>query len=307
MANPAVIVHSRAYACDIGPHVFPTDKYRRVVEALARDGVLAQTPVLEPEPASRTMLQRAHEDAYLDDLESLRISERTASSELPLSRDIVRAYVLAAGGTTLAAREALGAGAAVHVGGGFHHASPGHAEGFCYVNDLAVAIRTLQAEGRIGRAAVVDLDVHQGNGTARIFADDDSVFTLSIHQENNYPVPKAVSDLDVGLEDGADDETYDIALSLALEKVWAFAPELVLYVAGADPYVDDQIGGLALTFDGLERRDRRVIEGCATRGIPFAIALAGGYARRTEDTVRIHARTATLALGAANSVAERRA
>lgn len=307
MANPAVIVHSPSYACDIGPHVFPTAKYRLVVEALARDGVLAQTPVLEPEPATRTMLQRAHEDAYLGDLESLRISERTASSELPLSRDIVRAYVLAAGGTTLAAREALGAGVAVHVGGGFHHASPGHAEGFCYINDLAVAIRTLQAEGRIGRAAVVDLDVHQGNGTARIFADDDSVFTLSIHQENNYPVPKAVSDLDIGLEDGADDETYDAALSLALEKVWAFAPELVLYVAGADPYVDDQLGGLALTFDGLERRDRRVIEGCATRGIPFAIALAGGYARRTEDTVRIHARTASLALGVGNSLAEKRA
>jgi acetoin utilization deacetylase AcuC-like enzyme len=307
MANPAVIVHSRAYACDIGPHVFHTDKYGLVIAALARDGVLAHTPVLEPEPATRSMLQRAHEDAYLDDLEALRNSGRTVSSELPLSREIVRAYILGAGGTTLAAREALGAGAAVHVGGGFHHASPGHAEGFCYINDLAVAIRTLQAEGRIGRAAVVDLDVHQGNGTARIFADDDSVFTLSIHQENNYPVPKAVSDLDIGLEDGADDETYDIALSLALEKVWAFAPDLVLYVAGADPYVDDQLGGLALTFDGLERRDRRVIEGCAARDIPFAIALAGGYARRLEDTVRIHARTATLALGIANSIAEKRA
>jgi acetoin utilization deacetylase AcuC-like enzyme len=307
MANPAVIVYSRAYACDIGPHVFPTEKCERVAAFLARDGVLAQTPVLEPEPATRAMLRRAHEDAYLDDLEALRNSERTASSEIPLTRDIVRAHVLAAGGTVLAAREALGAGAAVHLGGGFHHASPGHAEGFCYINDLAVAIRTLQAEGRIRRAAVVDLDVHQGNGTARIFADDDSVFTLSIHQEHNYPVPKAVSDLDVGLEDGADDDTYEVALTLALEKVWTFAPELVLYVAGADPYVDDQLGGLALTLEGLERRDRRVIEGCATRGIPFAITLAGGYARRLEDTVRIHARTATLALGIASTVAEKRA
>ena len=305
MANRPAIVYSRAYACDIGPHVFPTEKGVRVFESLERDGALANARALEPEPASREMLSRVHDVEYLDDLDAQRVTPRTVNSEIPLSRDIVRAYVLAAGGTVLAAREALGTGVAVHLGGGFHHACPDHAEGFCYINDLAVAIRMLQAEGRIRRAAVVDLDVHQGNGTARVFTGDESVFTLSIHQENNYPVPKATSDLDVGLEDGADDEIYDVTLNVALEKVWAFAPELVLYVAGADPYVEDQLGGLALTLEGLERRDRRVIEGCARRGIPVAITLAGGYARKLEDTVRIHRRTATLALEAANTFAER--
>src|SRR5262249_50718600 len=151
------------------------------------------------------------------------------------------------------------------------HASAERAEGFCYVNDVAVAIRALQREGRIRRAAVVDLDVHQGNGTARIFAGDGSVFTLSLHQENNYPVPKATSSLDVGLGDGAGDLEYEGALVRALESVWNHAPELVIYVAGADPYVDDQLGGLALTFDGLEKRDRRVLDGCAQRGVPVAV------------------------------------
>ena len=154
------------------------------------------------------------------------------------------------------------------------------------------------AEGLVRRVAVVDLDVHQGNGTANVFRDDPAVFTLSVHQENNYPVPKAASDLDVGLDDGVGDEAYRAALAPALERVWAFAPELVLYQAGADPFHDDQLGGLTLSFEGLEARDRAVIEGCARRGIAVATTLGGGYARRLDDTVRIHATTSRMALAA---------
>ena len=182
-----------------------------------------------------------------------------------------------------------------------HHAFAGHAEGFCYINDLAVAAAVLLAEQRVRRVAVVDLDVHQGNGTAHIFRSRPEVFTFSMHQENNYPVPKELSNLDVGLDDGTGDNSYLAALSPALERVWEFAPELVLYQAGADPFHDDQLGGLALSFAGLEARDRAVIGGCVERGIPVATTLGGGYARRLEDTVRIHATTSRMAVHAARA------
>lgn len=298
MSTRPALVWSAGYHCDSGMHVFPVEKYRLVVEALREAGDLDGADLLEPPPATRELLELAHEGAYLDDLEALRWTPRTMYSELPLDAGIVRAFSLAASGTTLAAREALARGAAAHVGGGLHHAYAGHAEGFCYVNDLAVAVRALRREGRVERAAVVDLDVHQGNGTAHIFREEPEVFTLSLHQERNYPVPKERSDLDVGLEDGAGDAEYLAALDAALERVWAHRPQLVLYQAGADPYRDDQLGGLALTREGLEARDARVLEGCAARGIPVVTTLGGGYAHRVEDTVGIHATTCrrTLAL-----------
>jgi len=296
MPAPPVVVHSPRYECDIGPHVFPVRKYALVRQRLVGEGWLHDADVLEPPRLAREDLARVHDDDYLADLEQVRPSARTAMSELPLTREIVEAYWLAAGGTTLAASAALERGMAVHVGGGFHHAFAAHAEGFCYVNDLAVAVRVLQHEGRLRRAAVVDLDVHQGNGTAHIFAGDPDVFTLSIHQEANYPVPKQTSDLDVGLPNGVEDAGYLEHLGPALDRVWAFGPELLLYQAGADPYRDDQLGGLSLTVDGLERRDRAVLEGCAQRGIPAVVTLGGGYARREEDTVEIHTRTARAAL-----------
>lgn len=298
MSTRPALVWSAGYHCDIGVHVFPVEKYRLVVGALESAGDLAAAEVLEPPPASRELLALAHDPEYLDDLEALRWTARTMYSELPLDADIVRAFSLAASGTTLAAREALARGAVAHVGGGLHHAYAGHAEGFCYINDLAVAVRALRREGRVERAAVVDLDVHQGNGTAHIFRDEPEVFTLSLHQERNYPVPKERGDLDVGLEDGTGDAAYLAALDAALERVWAHRPEIVLYQAGADPYRDDQLGGLALTLEGLEARDARVLEGCAARGIPVVTTLGGGYAHRVEDTVRIHAATCrrTLAL-----------
>jgi acetoin utilization deacetylase AcuC-like enzyme len=297
--SPPLAFWSKDYACDIGPHVFPTEKYALVRDRLVAEGRLAANEIAEPPLATRSELESVHTRAYLDDLEQLRWTPRTAPSELPLSAEIVTAYRRAAAGTRLAARAALERGSAIHIGGGFHHACADHAEGFCYLNDVAVAIRAMQRERAIERAAVVDLDVHQGNGTADIFSGDRSVFTLSVHQEANYPVPKARSSLDVGLDDGTGDDAYDRALERALIPVWAFEPQLIVYVAGADPYVDDQLGGLALTFDGLERRDRRVLDGCAERGIPVAVTLAGGYARNHEDTVRIHVLTCRLALALA--------
>lgn len=290
------MVHAPEYECDIGAHVFPTAKYRQVRELLAASGELRDEDVLAPAAATRAELERVHEAGYLDDLLGLRWTPRTARSELPLTAGIVRAYVLAAGGTLLASRVALERGACAHLGGGFHHAYAGHGEGFCYVNDLAVAIAALRAEGRVRRAAVVDLDVHQGNGTAAIFAGEPEVFTLSIHQEANYPVPKERSDLDVGLADGTRDGEYLDALDGALERVWSHRPEIVLYQAGADPYRDDQLGGLALTLGGLDARDRRVVDGCARRSIPVVVTLGGGYARRLEDTVAIHAATCRAAI-----------
>lgn len=297
MPARAAVVYSADYTCDIGPHVFPMDKFRLVRDQLVAAGDVAAEAILAPVPATTEELERVHTREYLDDLEHLRWTERTMYSELPLEHDIVRAYVLAAGGSVLAAREALARGAGINLGGGFHHAGPARAEGFCYINDLAVAVRALQREGRVRRAAVVDLDVHQGNGTAVVFQGDPDVFTLSIHQENNYPVPKAQSSLDIGLADRTDDREYADRLEQALASVWSFDPGIVLYQAGADPYRDDQLGGLALTFAGLERRDRMVIEGCRARGIPLVVTLGGGYARALADTLRIHVQTCRLALG----------
>ncbi len=296
MADPALALWSPAYACDIGPHVFPTEKYARVRDELLAAGVLRSDEVVEPGPIARAELERAHTAAYLDDLETLRWTPRTMASELPLDAGVVAAYRLAASGTLAAARIALARGAGVHIGGGFHHAFADRAEGFCYLNDLAIAARVVLAEGPARRVAIVDLDVHQGNGTARIFEGDPAVFTLSVHQEDNYPVPKQRSTLDVGLANGTGDDAYLARLDDALDAVWAFAPDLVLYQAGADPFHEDQLGGLALTHAGLAARDDRVIAGAATRGIPLAVTLGGGYARRLEDTVAIHVATCTAAL-----------
>lgn len=296
MARDAAVVHSPAYHCDIGVHVFPMEKFGLLRRRLVTEGHVADAAILEPAPAPRADLERVHGADYLDDLEGLRWTRRTKSSELPLTAGIVQAYRLAAGGTTLAAREALTRGFGVNLGGGFHHAHADRAEGFCYLNDIAVAVRAVQHDGAVRRVAVVDCDVHQGNGTASLFRGDDSVFTFSIHQEYNYPTPKEPGDLDVGLEDGAGDEEYLDELDRALERVWASGPELVVYQAGADAYREDQLGGLGLTLAGLEARDRMVLEGCARRRVPAAITLGGGYARRLEDTLAIHLTTCRLAL-----------
>jgi acetoin utilization deacetylase AcuC-like enzyme len=212
--------------------------------------------------------------------------------EVPYSPELVSAFWLAAGGTTLAAESALRDGFGCNIGGGFHHAHPGHGEGFCAIHDVAVAIRSLQSAGRIAKAMVIDTDVHHGNGTAAIFAKDDSVFTLSIHQVNNYPAYKPPSNVDLNLDDGVGDAEYlDILFPAVLESLERFQPDMVFYVGGADPYREDQLGGLALTMKGLHDRDQGVFVQARRRGIPVVTTLAGGYARRVEDTVQIHINT----------------
>jgi acetoin utilization deacetylase AcuC-like enzyme len=304
MSRPAPVVYSPEYECDLGRHVFPTEKFRLVRDGLIAAGLVTESGIIAAEPAPRADLLLVHTAEYLEDLEQLRWTPRTRMSELPLAAGIVRAYVLAAGGTTRAAREALTHGFGVHLGGGFHHAYAELASGFCYINDLAVAIRVLQRDGLVRRAAVVDCDLHQGNGTAHLFQGDADVFTFSIHQEHLYPV-KERSDLDIGLENGVGDEEFNQRLDAGLARVWEHRPELVLYQAGADPYEDDQLGALRLTFAGLLERDRLVLEGCAARGIPAVVTLGGGYARRVDETVRIHQNTCELALQLAARAAGR--
>jgi acetoin utilization deacetylase AcuC-like enzyme len=211
--------------------------------------------------------------------------------ELPWVPELVERFRLMTGGTCMAAALALESGAAVHLGGGLHHAFAAHGEGFCLFNDIAVAIRQLQRDHRIARAAVIDCDVHHGNGTAAIFERDPSVFTFSIHQQHNYPLFKPRSDLDVGLMDGADDREYLERLERALPRVFDSFPELIVYVAGADPFKNDRLGGLALTFEGLRRRDRMVFSAARDRGVAVVVVLAGGYAIDVEDTVEVHVGT----------------
>ncbi len=291
------VVFSERYGIDIGPHVFPMRKYALVVERLLGEGVIAPGDLLQPEPATDDDVFRVHERGYATRLRDGTLAlDEILRLEMPWSPGVAEMAWLASGGSIAAARAALRHGLAGHVGGGFHHAFPGHGEGFCALHDVAIAIRRLMADGALERTLVVDLDVHQGNGTAAIFAGDPRVTTFSMHQENNYPAVKPPSDLDLGLDDGTGGEEYLALLRAHLPRLLATArPELVFYVAGADPYIDDQLGGLALTLDDLAARDACVIDLAREAGAAVAIVLAGGYARRLEDTVTIHARTLALA------------
>jgi acetoin utilization deacetylase AcuC-like enzyme len=304
------IVYSERYQVDIGAHVFPMEKYARVRDGLVSRGLIDSASLVEPPPAGWDELALVHTAEYLEKTRSggFRASE-LALLELPWSTPVAEGFRLMAGGTIAAARLAAEAGArlarpaggeavgerrlaaAANLGGGFHHAFPSHGEGFCLYNDVAVAIRTLQRDGTIRRAAVVDADVHQGNGTAFVFDGDPSVFTFSIHQEHNYPHVKPRGSLDVGLPDGTEDREYLHALELALPAVMASRPDLILYVAGADPYLEDQLGGLCLTYEGLRGRDFLVLSSARDAGVPVVIVFAGGYARRVEDTAAIHIAT----------------
>jgi acetoin utilization deacetylase AcuC-like enzyme len=290
------VVYSPRYHIDIGAHVFPTIKYQAVQRELVASG---EYSFVEPEPAPWDVLAFVHTAEYL---EKVRTGDFTVGEiallELPWAPGIVEGFRLMTGGTILAARHALGEphssrvpspkGLGLHIGGGFHHAFANHGEGFCLFNDVAVSIRAMQHEGRITRAAIVDCDVHHGNGTAMIFDHDPSVFTFSIHQQHNYPAFKPHGSLDIGVEDRMQNVEYLTKLRQALPAIFAFEPEIVYYLAGADPYEDDQLGGLALTPEGLRERDRLVFGACRAAGVPVVLTLAGGYARRLEDTVAIH-------------------
>src|SRR5271169_3420127 len=298
---PFKLVYHERYDLNLGAHVFPSQKYRLIAENLLKEGMAANEDFLRPEPASESDLLRVHTVDWVHKLKSgtLTLSE-VMKLEVPYSDELVEAFWLAAGGTIAAAQAAVRDGFGCNLGGGFHHAFPGHGEGFCAIHDVAVAIRRLQHDGAIRKAMVVDTDVHQGNGTAAIFAKDESVFTLSIHQENNYPAYKPPSDLDLEMGDRVEDDEYLGALIPAVQGALdEFQPEILFYVGGADPFCEDQLGGLMMTKNGLKTRDRRVFEVARRRGIPVATTLAGGYARRVEDTIRIHVNTIVAAREAA--------
>jgi acetoin utilization deacetylase AcuC-like enzyme len=288
---PFRLVYHPRYDLNLGAHVFPSQKFRLLYELLLREKIATLDDIVRPDRASDEDLLRVHTADWVGKLKN---GALTASEimklEVPYSPELAEAVWLAAGGTILAGQLALRDGFASNLTGGFHHAHANHGEGFCAIHDVAVAIRRLQAEGLIKKAIVVDTDVHHGNGTAHIFRHDESVFTLSIHQQDNYPAHKPPSNLDLGLDDGVEDEEYLSLLLPAVEKSLAeFRPEILFYVGGADPFCEDQLGGLRLTKTGLKARDKGVFKLAHARGIPVVMTLAGGYARRVEDTIRIHA------------------
>jgi acetoin utilization deacetylase AcuC-like enzyme len=288
---PVPLVYSSKYHVDFGQHVFPVEKYGMVARALKDVHGWPEKFFHEPAPATIEQLRRVHSELYLEDLRECQWNERTAFSELPISKPIVDMFVLACGGTIRAAELALAHGCAVHIGGGFHHAFAEKAEGFCYLNDLAVAARAIQVEKGLQRIMIIDLDLHQGNGTAGIFRDDDSVFTFSMHQRDLYPI-KQESNVDIHLRNGVSDEEYLRQMTLHVPAlVDDFKPEVILYQAGADPFEKDQLGDLKLTIEGLAQRDRLIYRWAAERKIPIAVTLGGGYAYETKDTVTIHVNT----------------
>ena len=291
------VVYSAQYDLNLGNHVFPSIKYRLIKDKLLRDQIIDPLDIIEPRPASEEDIALVHSREYIGKLQAGKLSYlEILRLEIPYSPELVRAVWLAAGGSILAGRLALEYGTAANIGGGFHHAYPDHGEGFCVLNDFAIGIRRLQRDKTIERAMTVDCDVHHGNGTAAIFAGDPSVYTLSIHQVNNYPYPKPPSTLDINLRDGVEDAEYLDELGKGIDQALSgFKPDLIYYVAGADPYCDDQLGGLKLSIEGLERRDRLVFEKARARDIPVAVTLAGGYSRRVEDTIEIHSNTIRVA------------
>ena len=335
---PFKLIYSDGYYLPIGQHVFPAEKYRRIAERLLKTKLADAEDFLVPHPAKDEDILLVHKPDYVHKLKTGTLSAREEQQlEVPYSPELVQAFWLAAGGSMLAARQALEDGVAISIGGGFHHAFSDHGEGFCMIHDVAVAIRRMQHDGKIRRAMTVDCDVHQGNGTASIFAGmriptkplpswsapvlgrtagneatateadapestdpqavvrhahDGDVFTISLHQQNNYPAWKPPSSIDVDLPDGIGDADYlawlDNALSSGLRH---FEPELICCIAGADPYKDDQLGGLALTLEGLQKRDELVFKVARARNIPVMVTYAGGYAHDVEDTVTIHCNT----------------
>jgi acetoin utilization deacetylase AcuC-like enzyme len=317
------LVYSDKARLPIGEHIFHAGKYRAIREHLLRSGAFTEDDFLSPEACSDKDLLLVHSRMWVDKIREGALTMREELQlEVPYSLDLVEAFCYMTGGSILASGLALQHGCAVHLGGGFHHAFADHGEGFCLVNDIAVAIRRMQRDRRIARAMVVDCDVHQGNGTAAIFGAGNAeplpqqnwaasslarlaahvqgrkaqdVFTVSLHQADNYPYWKPPSSIDVDLPDGTGDAEYlewlESALREAGERCQAKMPELLCYVAGADPYRDDQLGGLALTMAGLMERDRIVYRFAFNNGIPVMTMLAGGYARRLEDTVSIHVNT----------------
>ena len=321
---PFKLIYSDDYYLPIGTHVFPAQKYRLVHKRLLESGTAEPGDFITPKPAQDEDILLVHTREYVHKLKTGTLSpQEELQMEVPYSPELVKAFWLAAGGSILAADRALRDGVACNIGGGFHHAFPDHGEGFCVIHDVAVAIKRMHQEGKINRAMTVDCDVHNGNGTAVIFPPkirpghplpsasassrdihtkhedhfqhnpgELDVFTISLHQAHNYPVVKPPSSIDINLPDGTNDDEYlgwlDQSLSSAFRH---FAPELLCYIAGADPYKEDQLGGLSLTIEGLKKRDELVMRVAKEHRVPVMVTYAGGYARRVEDTVTIHSNT----------------
>lgn len=318
---PLRLVYSEKATLPIGEHVFHSDKYRQIRQRLLRNGAFKESDFIPAPPCQERDVLLVHTRLWVEKLTRGTLSTREELElEVPYSKELVEAFWHVTGGSIVAAETALRNHCCVHIGGGFHHAFADHGEGFCLINDVAVAIRCMQRDGHIARAMVIDLDVHQGNGTAGIFGTGDpepmprpawsasllapkgeahvktsatrDVFTVSLHQESNYPYWKPASSIDVNLPDGTTDEEYLEWLQRAIQGAHErFEPELICYVAGADPYQDDQLGGLAMTIEGLKNRDRMVFEFARNNGFPIMTTLAGGYAQKPEDTVTIHTNT----------------
>jgi len=292
------VVWCPQYEVDIGDHVFPVEKYRLIKQRLEASGALSSADLRTPEPAKVEDVLRVHTRSYWTKIaEGTLTPDEQHLLELPFSPQLREASLLCAGGTTLASHLAISHGRSVHLGGGFHHAFADHGEGFCLLNDIAIAAAALIEAQEVDRILIVDLDVHHGNGTASIFAEEARVFTFSMHHQWNYPAVKPPGDLDVGLDDGVGDEEYMRLLREHLPRVLEeHQPQLIVYLAGADPYEADQLGGLALSVEGLRERDEFVLNTAAEAEVAVAVTLAGGYAIRPSDTVVIHCGTVEAAL-----------
>ncbi len=293
MHNGYRLYYSPYYYADIGEgHVFPIRKFELVRDQLLAEGTLLPDEIIEPEPAELEDLRLVHTRDYLERLIGGNLSPKEIRKlGLPWSRSLVRRTLHAVSGTILASRAAAESGIASNLAGGTHHAYPDRGEGFCVLNDVAVAIRVLQRDGVARRFLIIDCDVHQGNGTAHIFARDPDVFTFSIHGAKNYPLFKEESDLDIELADGTGDDEYLGTLAEALDRLSVQQPEMIFYLGGADPFESDKLGRLALTKVGLFRRDRSVLEFARYLGVPIVTTMSGGYAAELDDTVDIHANT----------------
>jgi len=274
-------------------HRFPMNKYSMLRERVERADICGPGELLLPHAVTDEEILRAHDPDYLKKVVTGTLTDKEIRRiGFPWSERMVERSRRASGGTLDACRAALEEGISANLAGGTHHAFAGNGEGFCVLNDSAIAARALRAEGLVGKVAVLDTDVHQGNGTAAILHGDPHVFTFSIHGAKNYPFHKEESDLDVPLPDGADDEAFLAALSGALDLVLDSAAwDLAIFLAGADPFENDKLGRLSVTKEGLARRDQIVLEACRERGIPVAVTMAGGYAKDVGDTVDIHFQT----------------
>ncbi|MDP2866725.1 MAG: histone deacetylase [Elusimicrobiota bacterium] len=294
------IVFSKYYTARTPGHVFRADKFEAALKLLLKEGAVSKKDLLAPAVPSKADLLLAHSPGWVRKCLEFKFKpEDSARAELEITRAVARAHLMNVGGTILAARLALENGIGINCGGGSHHAFKGHGEGFCLLNDIAVAIKKLLKERRIKRALVIDLDAHQGNGTAAIFRGDKRVFTFSMHGAGIYPEKKEKSSLDIGLRPGAGDAAYLTALRRELPRAMKKSrPDFAVYVAGADVYRNDLLGGLGLTMEGIKKRDAFVFGCCRARGVPAAVVLSGGYAEKFTDTVRIHANTVKAAIRA---------